>query len=38
MDRTFNVGAGAAARVSDKLNLGLALHYVLRLYETSRTH
>jgi len=35
MDRTFNVGAGAAARVSDKLNLGLALHYVLRLYETS---
>src|SRR5207237_127362 len=35
MDRTFNLAAGAAARFDPKLNVGLALHYVLRLYETS---
>ena len=35
IDRTFNIAAGGAMRVTDKLNLGLALHYVLRLYETS---
>jgi thiamine-phosphate pyrophosphorylase len=35
MDRTFNVAAGAGMRFDDKLNVGFALHYVLRLYETS---
>ena len=35
MDRTFNVAAGAGMRLDDRLNVGLALHYVLRLYETS---
>lgn len=35
IDRTFTVAAGAGARVSDQLNVGLALHYVLRLYETA---
>ena len=34
-DRTFDVAAGAGFRVSSDLNLGLALHYVLRLFETS---
>ena len=35
MDRTFNIAAGVGMRLDDKLNVGLALHYVLRLYETS---
>jgi thiamine-phosphate pyrophosphorylase len=35
MDRTFNLAAGVAARIDPKLNVGFALHYVLRLYETS---
>ena len=35
MDRTFNIAAGMGMRLDDKLNVGLALHYVLRLYETS---
>ena len=35
LDRTFNLAAGAAWRFNHKLNLGVALHYVLRLYETS---
>jgi hypothetical protein len=35
IDRTFNVAAGLAARINAKLNVGFALHYVLRLYETS---
>ena len=34
-DRTFDLGAGVGARFNDKLNLGFALHYVLRLFETS---
>ena len=34
-DRTFNIAAGFGARLSDKVNVGFALHYVLRLYETS---
>ena len=34
-DRTFNIAAGGAMRFTDKLNIGFALHYVLRLYETS---
>ncbi|MGZ6144140.1 MAG: hypothetical protein ACXWLM_12435, partial [Myxococcales bacterium] len=34
-DRTFIIAAGAAMRATDKLNLGFALHYVLRLFETS---
>ena len=35
MDRTFNVAAGMGMRLDDKLNVGLAVHYVLRLYETA---
>lgn len=35
MDRTFNVAVGGAMRVSDKLNLGASLTYVLRLFETT---
>ncbi len=35
LDRTFIVAGGAAARFSDKLNLGVSVQYVLRLYETS---
>lgn len=35
IDRTFNVAAGGAMRLNEKINLGLALHYVLRLYETT---
>jgi thiamine-phosphate diphosphorylase len=35
IDRTFNAAAGGAMRVSDKVNVGVALHYVLRFYETS---
>ena len=34
-DRTFDLAAGAGMRWNEKLNLGLALHYVLRLYDTS---
>lgn len=35
MDRTFDVAAGMGARWNEKVNVGFALHYVLRLYETS---
>lgn len=35
MDRTFNVAAGVGARLTDQINVGFALHYVLRLFETS---
>ena len=35
IDRTFDLGAGFGARVNDEWNVGLSLHYVLRLYETS---
>ena len=35
MDRTFNIAAGMGMRLDDRLNVGVALHYVLRLYETS---
>ena len=35
MDRTFNLAAGRGMRLDDRLNVGLALHYVLRLFETS---
>ena len=35
MDRTFNLAAGMGMRLDDRLNVGLALHYVLRLFETS---
>jgi thiamine-phosphate pyrophosphorylase len=35
LDRTFIVAAGAAARFTDRLNLGASVQYVLRLYETS---
>ena len=34
-DRTFDLGAGAGWRFNNELNLGFALHYVLRLFETS---
>jgi long-chain fatty acid transport protein len=34
-DRTFDVGAGGAWRATSRLNLGFALHYVLRLFETA---
>lgn len=34
-DRTFDLGAGAGFRYDDRLNLGFAVHYVLRLFETS---
>ncbi|HUJ28684.1 MAG TPA: thiamine phosphate synthase, partial [Myxococcales bacterium] len=34
-DRTFNVAAGFGARVTDRINVGFALHYVLRLFETT---
>lgn len=35
LDRTFIVAAGAAGRFTDRLNLGAALQYVLRFYETT---
>ncbi|MCA1828247.1 MAG: thiamine phosphate synthase [Myxococcales bacterium] len=35
IDRTFTVAAGGGMRFNDKLNVGFAVHYVLRLYETS---
>ncbi len=35
IDRTFDAVAGVGWRWSDKVNVGFALHYVLRLYETS---
>ena len=35
MDRTFNAAAGAGMRFDDKLNVGIAVQYVLRLYETT---
>ncbi len=34
-DRTFDLGAGVGGRVTNQLNLGIAFHYVLRLFETS---
>jgi thiamine-phosphate diphosphorylase len=34
-DRTFDLAAGVAARFTPKLNVGFALHYVLRLFDTS---
>ena len=34
-DRTFDLAAGVAARFNPHLNLGFALHYVLRLFDTS---
>ena len=35
IDRTFNLAAGGAMRFDDHWNFGAALHYVLRLYETT---
>jgi hypothetical protein len=35
LDRTFDLAAGMAMRFDEKLNIGFALHYVLRLYDTS---
>lgn len=35
LDRTFDVAAGAAYRLDEKLSLGLALHYVLRLFDSA---
>jgi len=35
IDRTFDAVAGVGWRWSDKVNVGVALHYVLRLYETT---
>jgi hypothetical protein len=32
VDRTFDAAAGAAFRVDERLNLGLGLHFVLRLF------
>ncbi|HEX9577357.1 MAG TPA: thiamine phosphate synthase [Myxococcales bacterium] len=34
-DRTFDLAAGVAARLNPKVNVGFALHYVLRLFDTS---
>ena len=35
LDRTFDVAAGVGLRWNQKLNLGFALHYVLRLFDSS---
>ncbi len=35
LDCTFDLAAGMAMRFDEKLNIGFALHYVLRLYDTS---
>jgi len=34
-DRTFNLAGGVGFRVSDKLNLGASVQYVLRLFSTT---
>ncbi len=35
LDRTFDLAVGAGLRWNQKLNLGFALHYVLRLFDNS---
>ena len=34
-DRTFDLGAGFGARIDEAWNVGVSLHYVLRLFETA---
>jgi thiamine-phosphate pyrophosphorylase len=34
-DRTFDLAAGVAARFTPRINVGFALHYVLRMFDTS---
>jgi len=35
LDRTFDLAAGGAVRIDERWSVGLALHYVLRLFEQS---